>query len=207
MSDKTHSYHVITDNLYLGFGIRAVLEDMVGGKYECHVSPLDGRITPGGARDLVLRHKVSLTLLAVRCIQLRRLILRLLGERQEKVLVMSPPALFRKGQEWRYVRNIVIIPMNISINVLRWSVFSAGRKKSSVIVTAQERRLIDEQYHGFSDETLSQILGCSVRNISRARNRIMSRIGGLRGIHGFLLCRDIVSVYGRERSSADRADL
>lgn len=207
MSDKTHSYHVITDNLYLGYGIRTVLENMTGGKEACYLSLPDIRITREGVRNLVLRHKVTLTLLAVRCIRLRRLILRFLGERQEKVLVMSPPALFRKEQEWRHVRNIVTIPMDVSANALRQSVFSAVREEPFIPVTARERHLIDGLYCGCSDETLSQKLGCSVRNISQTRNRMMSRIGGLKGIHGFLLCRDIVSVYGRERNGADRADL
>lgn len=43
---KIHSYHVINDNLYLGCGIRAVLEDMAGEKEECYVSLPDSRITP-----------------------------------------------------------------------------------------------------------------------------------------------------------------
>lgn len=207
MPDNIHSYHVITDNLYLGHGIRAVLENMAGGKEACHVSFPDSRITRESVRDLVSRHNVTLTLLAVRCIRLRHLILRFLGERQEKVLVMSPPALFRKEQEWRHVRNIVTIPMDVSANALRQSVFSAAREKPVIPVTARERHLIDGLYRGCSDETLSQKLGCSVRNISQTRNRMMSRIGGLKGIHGFLLCRDIVSIYGRERNGADRAEL
>lgn len=42
---KIHSYHVITDNLYLGYDIRLLLEDMAGEKEERYASLPDSRIT------------------------------------------------------------------------------------------------------------------------------------------------------------------
>lgn len=98
MPVRDKSYHIVTDNYYLANGIRTVLTETVAEAAACYTTLLDDRGSSlSELQEKIAQYTVTLIILSVRCIRLRKTILNELGMRKGNVLVLSPPGLFSRG--------------------------------------------------------------------------------------------------------------
>ncbi|HCB1497714.1 TPA: hypothetical protein MYO83_000504 [Klebsiella michiganensis] len=193
MPVRDKSYHIITDNYYLGNGILSVLTETVTEVAACYTTLLDEK---GGnlseLRERIAQYPVTLIILSVRCIRLRKSILNELGMCRGNVLVLSPPGLFSRGQHWLDIHEVVVIPENISIDDFLQCVFTASSGSLNIRISRSEYCIIESLLQGGGLKEISLKTGCSPRYVNILKNRLMSRIGGLTGVHGLLLCWDII---------------
>lgn len=193
MPVRDKSYHIVTDNYYLANGIRTVLTETVTEAAACYTTLLDERGSSlSELQEKIAQYPVTLIILSVRCIRLRKTILNELGMRKGNVLVLSPPGLFSRGQHWFDIREVIAIPENIPIGDFLQCVFTASSGPLNIRISRSEYCIIESLLQGAGLKEISLKTGCSQRYVNILKNRLMSRIGGLTGVHGLLLCWDII---------------
>ena len=189
------SLHIVTDNHYFAGGAAAWCE------HDGLSLPVRVRTTllSQGDEDLVGRRLSAphalreLTLLSVSDIRLRRQILWRLGRQGASVLVMAPPGLFIPGQAWLNSHDVAAMPDNVTVGLF-WSAVRRRLARGQAAPWGREssgREVIYGLGDGESVAALSRRLGCPEKAVYSTKARIMKR-AGLTGVHGLILCRDLV---------------
>lgn len=195
MPVRNKSYHIFSDNSYLAWGLESALEQVADRRLACHITLLNEVSNERNAVITAIAHTtVTLTILAVTSTRVRKWVLCEIRNKEGNVLVISSPYFFRRDKAIERANNIMTIPSNIPVSDIMLSIYSARDDKLSNVVSKTGFIIIDEIYNVNNVKNVSEKTGCSVGYINNIKNRMMSRLGGLVGILGFILCRDLLRV-------------